>query len=139
MMEGQTDVYTKWNWEHPSVLGCFGMLNGDGVNQEMMRATLKKVMSVWEWDKCWGWDFPMTAMTAARLGEGELAVQALMIDSVKNRYLPNGHVYQRPGLTAYLPANGGLLAAVAVMVTQAGGFPRDGRWLVKHEQLQSLL
>ena len=36
-----------------------------------------KIMQVWQWDKCWGWDFPMTAMAAARLGRGEDAVRAL--------------------------------------------------------------
>jgi hypothetical protein len=115
------------------------MQPGDGVDIETMRRTLKKVMEVWQWDKCWGWDFPMTAMTAARLGEGELAVKALMIESVKNRYLPNGHVYQRPNLTAYLPANGGLLSAVAMMVLSKNGFPQDGKWVVKSEGLSMLL
>ncbi len=100
------------------------------MDREMMRRTLKKVLDVWQWDRCWGWDFPMAAMTAAKLGEPELAIRALMIDSPKNRYLPNGHVYQRPDLTAYLPANGGLLAAVAMMAS-AGAFPRDGKWVVQ--------
>jgi hypothetical protein len=104
-----------------------------------MRRTLKMVMQVWDFDRCWGWDFPMLAMTAARLGEGELAVQALLIDSPKNRYHSNGHVYQRPGLTAYLPANGGLLAAVAMMAVCPGGFPGDGKWKVKSEGLSRLL
>jgi hypothetical protein len=136
MMEDQSDTYTKWNWEHPSLLGCLGMLDGDGVDVEAMRLSLEKILDTWQWDKCWGWDFPLAAMTAARLGEGELAVRALMIDSVKNRYLPNGHVYQRPDLPAYLPANGGLLAAIAMMATTPGGFPRDGNWSVKSEGLR---
>jgi hypothetical protein len=139
MQEGMTDTYTKWNWEHPALLGALGVQRGDGVDLPTMRATLKKVMEVWDWDRCWGWDFPMAAMTAARLGEGELAVRAIMIESVKNRYLPNGHVYQRPGLTAYLPANGGLLAAVAMMVLNPGGFPNDGKWKVRAEGLSLLL
>jgi hypothetical protein len=138
MMEGMADTYTKWNWEHPSLLGIWGMLPGDGVNPETMRRTLKKVLDVWQWDRCWGWDFPMAAMTAAKLNEPELAVQALMIDSEKNRYLPNGHVYQRPNLPAYLPANGGLLAAVAMMAL-GGVFPRDGKWSVKAEGFSSML
>ncbi|QYR19299.1 hypothetical protein KZ483_15270 [Paenibacillus sp. sptzw28] len=33
----------------------------------------------------------------------------------ENTYLTNGHNYQRPGLTAYLPGNGGLLTAAAMM------------------------
>ncbi len=24
----------------------------------------------WDWNNTWGWDYPMFAMTAARLGEG---------------------------------------------------------------------
>jgi len=32
-------------------------------------------------------------MTAARLGETALAVDALLMDTPKNRYLPNGHTY----------------------------------------------
>jgi hypothetical protein len=137
MMEGMFDTYTRWNWEHPSLLGAFGMQPGDGVDRETMRRSLRKVLEVWKWDRCWGWDFPMAAMTAAKLGEGELAMEALMMQSPKNHYLPNGHVYQRPDLTAYLPANGGLLAAVAMMATE-GAFPRNGKWLVRAEGFRLL-
>ncbi len=38
-----------------------------------------------------GWDYPMMAMCAARLGELALAVDALLMDMPKNTYLPNGH------------------------------------------------
>jgi hypothetical protein len=109
------------------------------VDRETMRRTLKKVMEVWEWDRAWGWDFPMAALNATKLGEPELAIKALMIESVKNRYLPNGHVYQRPNLTAYLPANGGLLSAVAMMAISPTGFPQDGKWSVRSEGLMSIL
>jgi hypothetical protein len=47
---------------------------------------------------------------------------------------------QRLGnLTAYLPANGGLLAAVAMMATSPSGFPKDGKWSVRAEGLSGLL
>ena len=54
----------------------------------------------------------------------------------RTRYRPNGHNHQRPGLTIYLPGNGGLLAAVAMMAAgwdgapggHAPGFPADGSW-----------
>jgi protein-glucosylgalactosylhydroxylysine glucosidase len=138
MMEGMGDTYTKWNWEHPSLLGAYGMQPGDGVNPQTMRRSLLKVLDVWQWDRGWGWDFPMAAMTAAKLNEPELAVRALMIESVKNRYLPNGHVYQGRNLPAYLPGNGGLLAAVAMMAL-GGVFPRDGKWSVKLEGFSALL
>jgi hypothetical protein len=144
LQEGLTDTYTKWNWEHPALIGALGMQPGDGVDAETMHRTLKKVMEVWQWDRAWGWDFPMAAMCAARVGEPELAIRALLIDSPKNRYHPNGHVYQRPNLTAYLPANGGLLSAVAMMAagwtngpkSAAPGFPADGKWSVKHQGLR---
>ncbi len=138
MMEGMTYTYTKWNWEHPSLLGIYGVQPGEGVDRETMLRTLQKVMEVWQWDRCWGWDFPMAALAAAKLNQPEIAVKALMIESVKNRWLPNGHVYQRPNLPAYLPANGGLLAATAMMA-QLDAFPHDGKWNVKYEGLAPLL
>ena len=54
----------------------------------------------------------MVAMTAARLGEPARAVDALLLDTPKNVFRANGHNHQRPGLTIYLPGNGGLLYAV---------------------------
>jgi hypothetical protein len=48
-----------------------------------------------------GWDYPMTTMTAARLGETGIAVDALLLESEKNRYLPNGHNWQRKNLPCY--------------------------------------
>jgi len=147
MQEGMTDTYTRWNWEHPALLGALGMLPGPGVDRQTMRRSLRRVMEVWQWDRCWGWDFPLTAMAAARCGEPELAVEALLLPAVKNRYHPNGHNYQRPGLTAYLPGNGGLLAAVAMMTAgwtgappePQPGFPKNGRWKVRGEDLRPWL
>lgn len=147
LQEGLSDTFTKWNWEHPALVGAFGMQPGDGVDPTTMRRTVRRVMETWQWERTWGWDFPMTSMCAARCGEPELAVDALMIQAAKNRYHPNGHNYQRPGLTAYLPGNGGLLAAVAMMAagwtggpdTPAPGFPRNGKWSVKSEGLQQWL
>jgi hypothetical protein len=81
---------------------------GDGVDRETMRRTLSKALKEWRWDETWGWDYPLTAMTAARLGESKIAVDALLMETAKNHYLPNGHNYQRPNLPCYLPGNGGL-------------------------------
>lgn len=67
----------------------------------------------------------MAAMTAARPGEGSLAIDLLLMDAVKNTYLPNGHNCQRDDLLADLPGNGGLLAAVAMMACGWLGGPRS--------------
>jgi hypothetical protein len=144
MQEGMTDTYTKMNWEHPALMGIYGVQPGDGVDPKIMRPTVRRVMETWQWERTWGWDFPMAAMAAARVGEPELAVQALSINATKNRYHPNGHNYQRPSLTAYLPGNGGLLSAVAMMAggwdggpeTPAPGFPADGKWAARSENLK---
>src|SRR6185436_1965055 len=141
------ETYSERNTDHPSMLGALGVLAGDGVNRETMRRTLKRVMRDWQWDKTWGWDYPMVAMTAARLGEGKIAVDALLMETEKNRYLANGHNWQRQNLPCYLPGNGGLLYAVAMMAAgwqgaprvQAPGFPDDGSWKVRAEGLNAAL
>ena len=75
------------------------------------------------------------------------AVDALLLDTPKNRYRANGHNHQRPGLTIYLPGNGGLLYAAAMMaagwdgapVQSAPGFPNNNnQWSVRWEGLKTL-
>jgi protein-glucosylgalactosylhydroxylysine glucosidase len=144
--ENCPQTFTERNHDHPSMLAALGPLPGPGVDRGIMRSTLRKVFEVWNWPDTWGWDYPMMAMTAARLGEPALAIESLFIDSPKNKWLPNGHNYQRPNLPLYLPGNGGLLAAVALMAagwqngpqTPAPGFPRAS-WVVRYEGLQPLL
>src|SRR6185436_2919603 len=137
--ENCPQTFTERNHDHPSMLGALGMLPGNRVDRETMRRTLRRVMKEWQWDKTWGWDYPLTAMTAARLGETKIVLDELLTNTEKNRYLPNGHNYQRPNLPCYLPGNGGLLYAIAMMAagwkgapgTNAPGFPDDGSWRVR--------
>jgi hypothetical protein len=137
--ENCPQTYTERNIDHPSMLAAYGILAGEKVDKETMRRTLAKVMKEWNWDDTWGWDYPMTAMTAARLGETATAIDALLLETPKNHYAANGHNYQRPNLPLYLPGNGGLLYAIALMANgwkeapkqNAPGFPKD--WKVKAE------
>ncbi|WP_433557245.1 hypothetical protein ACQPWY_36220 [Pseudonocardia xinjiangensis] len=128
--------------DHPSMLYALGVVPDTGyVDASTMRATLKDVLADWHWESTWGWDFPAIAMTAARLGEPHLAVDALLLDTPKNTHLPSGHNRQTGRLPVYLPGNGGLLAAVALMAAgwdggppgQTPGFPDDGSWTVRWE------
>jgi hypothetical protein len=143
--ENCPQTFTERNIDHPSMLAAYGVLTGEMVDQETMRRTLQKVMNEWKWDDTWGWDYPMTAMTAARLGETATAIDALLLDTPKNHYAANGHNYQRPNLPLYLPGNGGLLYAIALMAngwkdapnTNAPGFPKD--WIVKTEGFNAAL
>jgi hypothetical protein len=132
--ESCLDTFTTKNWDHPSMLCASGLLPGERVDAEIMRRTLDRVFRVWRWADTWGWDYPMVAMTAARLGDPEAALQALFLQTPKNEWLANGHVYQRPNLPVYLPANGALLSAIALMVS-LGAFPKKG-WSVKAEGLR---
>jgi hypothetical protein len=135
----------RWARDHPSVAAALGVLPGPGVDPATMRRTLEWILENWSWGDTWGWDYPMLAMCAARLGEPERAIDALLLDTPKNTYRKNGHNHQRPGLTVYLPGNGGLLAAVAMMAAgwdgapagPAPGFPREG-WRVRWEGLRRM-
>lgn len=144
--ETAPDTYAnpRWRTDHPSVVAAYGMLPGRGIDRGVMTGTFDWIWSNWDWPSTWGWDYPMMAMAAARLGRSDRAVDALLLDTPKNVYRANGHNHQRPGLTIYLPGNGGLLYAVAMMAAgwdgapdgQAPGFPRNGRWVVRWEGLK---
>ena len=68
------------------------------------------------------------------------------VGSLEVAYLPNGHNFQDARLRIYLPGNGGLLAAVAMMAAgwdgapdqHAPGFPSDGTWKVRWEGLHKM-
>jgi hypothetical protein len=146
--EGRYEAIAVEPWtlrrDHPSLLQAYGFVPPTPfIDAALMRRTFDFVLKEWEWNSTWGWDYPVLAMTAARLGRGEDAINALLLDTPKNRFLPNGHNYQRPNLPLYLPGNGGLLAAVAMMAAgwddapeiQAPGFPKNGQWSVRSEGL----
>ncbi len=133
--------------DHPSFLMALGQCPGDGVNPEIMSHTLDAVLKDWDWEtKIWGWDYPMIAMTAARLNQPDKAVDILLKDGPNNHYTPNGHCPQRGDLALYLPANGSLLSAVALMAAgwddapnrPAPGFPANGKWQVRVEGIAKL-
>ncbi|MDR3118722.1 MAG: hypothetical protein LBU44_04785 [Mediterranea sp.] len=146
--EDAIDTYTnpRFTSDHPAVLGALGILPASKlVNPDTMKTTLDWIWNHWNWNETWGWDYPMTAMCAARLGDPQKAIDALLKDERTNTYLINGHNYQDDRLRAYLPGNGGLLTAIAMMC--AGwdgnsipnpGFPKDGQWDVVWEGLKPM-
>ena len=144
--ESAPDSYTnpEYKTDHPAVLGALGMLPLTGQQDTAtMRRTFDLVWRTWSWDKTWGWDFPLTAMTATRLGLPDKAVDALLMPVKTNTYLPNGHNYQEGRLPLYLPGNGGLLAAVALMCAGYDGCPVPNPgipkgWVVRWEGLQKM-
>jgi hypothetical protein len=156
-----TDTFAeKSRSDHPAVLGASGLLPTPPThpnhpnhpytllyNIGKMKQTLDWVIQNWNWQTTWGWDYGMIAMAATRLGEPGTALKALLIDTQKNTYLKNGHNFQTADrLRCYLPGNGALLTAVAMMC--AGwdgckeplnpGFPKDGQWDVRWEGIQRM-
>ncbi len=132
--------------DHPAVLGAVGIFPMSRlVDPEVMKHTQEWIWDNWNWDHTWGWDYPMVAMNATRLGVPENAVSALLMDKRTNTYLPNGHNYQDGRLRCYLPGNGGLLTAIALMCAgwdgcteKNPGFPKDGQWNVRWEGILPL-
>ena len=146
--EDATDTYKdiRFTSDHMAVLGSVGILPMNKlIREDYMKNTLHWIWDNWNWGKTWGWDYPMTAMNATRMGEPEKAVGALLMDKRTNTYLKNGHNYQDSRLRCYLPGNGGLLTAVALMCAgwdgcevQNPGFPKDGTWDVRWEGLKPM-
>ena len=142
-----TETFTdKCRNDHPACVGAFGLLPvcSDSV---AAKKTMDWVMKNWNFQTTWGWDYGMMAMAAARIGDTKTALDALLIDTQKNTYLKNGHNFQTADrLRLYLPGNGALLTAVAMMC--AGwdgckevlnpGFPKDGTWNVRWEGLRRM-
>ncbi|MCK9548373.1 MAG: hypothetical protein M0Q37_07680 [Sphaerochaeta sp.] len=119
------DTYTAYAADHPSLLFASTIFDAGDVDLSTMRNSLNRVIECWDLNELWGWDFPLMAMCAARLGEADLAMDLLLMDSPKNTYTPNGHNAQLPkaDLPLYLPGNGALLLAVALLL---GGWDGKG-------------
>jgi hypothetical protein len=146
--ESATDAYTndRYRTDHPAVLATYGFLPAmAGLDTARMQHTFDWVWQNWKWEDTWGWDFPLTAMTATRLGLPDKAIDALLMPVKKNTYLVNGHNYQDDRLRLYLPGNGGLLSAIALMCAGYDGcgrpdpgIPKNGKWKVKWEGLSAM-
>lgn len=136
--EGINDMWKNYTFEHPALTGVYGMLPGDGVDLDIYYRTFDKVLETWNLKHTWGWDFPMMAMGAAKIGKFDTAIGLLV--NPEKEFGFDVHGLATGGPYPYFPANGGLLTAVAMMCIgwdgaegDAPGFPKDGNWTVKHE------
>ncbi|MDR1588511.1 MAG: hypothetical protein LBS57_13740 [Treponema sp.] len=125
--ENCPDTFTRLPFytDHPSMLAIYGILNSEKTDPARMSATLDQVIKTWDMSSFYGWDFPMMAMTACRLERYDDAVDLLLMESPKNTWLPNGHNRQAgdKALPLYLPGNGGLLIAAAMLAAGYGAKP----------------
>jgi len=141
------------NRDHMSFLMALGWLPGRDVDKATMRRSFDRMKRDWDLRQTWGWDYPMMAMTATRLGAPEEAVEWLFFDAKNNKFgssgmTPRVHLDAHaaafvptatgagaqaevgpdgPGYQraaeTYFPSNGALLMAVALM---AGGWDGQG-------------
>ncbi|KAK1216363.1 hypothetical protein PQX77_020977 [Marasmius sp. AFHP31] len=144
-IEGDFWTDPEYTNDHPALVGLYGWLpQTDTLDLDVAKSTAEKVWTHWNISNCWGWDFPMLAMSAARNGETETAIDWLLdplfiFDDVG---MPVGGV-RVP--TPYFPGSGSLLYAVAIMAGgwdestgHAPGFPKDG-WNVRVEGISKAL
>lgn len=130
-----TETYTKQNYEHPDPVGVYGMIPPtEMVNRRIARNSLRKVWECWDKNRIWGWDFPWIAMCASRVNEPEIAVDAMLSVDIDEIGVSGKGSYP------YLPANGAILYAAAMMAVgskgeAAPGFPKNGMWTVKAENI----
>lgn len=143
----EVEFAQKSRSDHPAVLGVAGIFPSSPLyDRKSMEKTLEWAMDNWNWATTWGWDYGMVAMCATSVGRPDIALEAILFDKPKNTYLVNGHNYQEPKrLRLYLPGNGALLTAVAMMCAGWNGtdnvnpgFPKDGKWDVRWEGLKKL-
>ncbi|KAJ3506906.1 hypothetical protein NLJ89_g6605 [Agrocybe chaxingu] len=145
----------RYTNDHPALVGLVGWLPPtEGLNLTRARLTADKVWAKWNISNCWGWDFPMLALNAARTSQAAQAVDFLLhplfrFDDVG---MPLSNV-RVP--SPYFPGSGALLYAVGMMVggwdgveddadigedgyVRAPGFPSEG-WRVRAEGILKAL
>ena len=127
----------------PAWFEVYGCICGPMIDPVIMSDTYERAshdLRSGEWKgNVWGCDYPMMAMTAARLGKQKETIDWLLYQTSLNNYSPNGFC-----AGWYLPGNGALLWAVAMMTAgweggptnQAPGFPDDGSWIIRWEGLK---
>jgi hypothetical protein len=128
-----------WRGGRPSWLEAYGCMPGTNIDPAIMDKTYRKIVGDLKPWFLWGTDFPMFALTAARLGRPQEAVDFLLYEHPANHYDTSG-CCNGP----YLCGNGGLLWAAALMTAgwdggqdrAAPGFPDNGQWTVRWEGIK---
>ncbi|KAI0402110.1 Six-hairpin glycosidase-like protein [Xylaria palmicola] len=125
--------------DHPAMSAIFGLLpppsSGPQLNLTVVRNTAAKIRDLWDWDDCWGWDFPMLAMNSLRLGDVDQAVAYLLNPLFKfddAGYPEGGSRVPTP----YFPGSSSFLLAVAMMAGGWDGEPGShfpGDWKARVE------
>jgi hypothetical protein len=151
-METAPDIYERPGGLPTSMLMAYGYLPLTAhVDRETVRRTFAEVNrrspnGLRRWTS---WSLGLGAMTAARLGEPEIAVAIVTNAAPAAQFRNNGLIPRAAeplDFPAYLPTNAALLDAVGLMAAgwdgappvAAPGFPQDGSWRVRWEGLNRM-
>lgn len=149
-METDPDMYNrKGNFSSAMLMSLGQLPQTPFIDPEVMQNTFNAIYDRNGMKSFVSWSLGKGAMTAARLGERNKAVDILCNTLPGAVFLKNGHVQRAKeplACPAYLPANSAFLAAVALMASgweggpemNAPGFPQDGSWQIKVEKLNKL-
>ena len=130
--EGIPDMWHNENYteDHQSMLGIYGWLPPQpGFNLTTMQNTVDFVYQSWNFTYSYGWDFPLLAMNAAKMGDAQQAVNWLLYPTFEF----DDAGYQVGGArvpTPYMPGAASLLWAVALLAggwdgSEGSHFPAD--------------
>jgi len=140
---GIGDMWNNTNYtsDHPSMAMIYGFISPPpDFNLTIMNNTMNKIYQTWNYTDSFGWDFPMLAMTAAKLGDYDRAVDFLL-----NPNFQFDDVGMQIGgarvPTPYFPGSTSLLMAVAMMAAgwkedPGVKFPQD--WKVQVESFRPM-
>ena len=126
---------------------AYGVLPANRLfTEEGMQKTLDRAARYYDWTRgSWSWNYPSLAMNATRLLRPDVALRAITMNDRSDLLLPGGNNYRTERLRMDLPGNGGLLLAVGMMCAgwdgcpvENPGFPKDGTWDVRWENLKPL-
>jgi len=129
-IETEPDMYKGQGSVSSAMIMALGYLpQTPFVDKEVMRQTFNTILKRNGLNAFVSWSMGKGAMTAARLGDQQTAVNIICNNSPAATFLKNGHVQRAKeplDVPAYLPVNSSFLAAVALMAAGWDG-PRNKR------------
>ena len=119
------------------------------IDEQIMKNTFDAIVERNGINSFVSWSMGKGALTAARLGETKTAIDIVCNDVPKAKFLKTGYVLRpKEGIKnpAYLPVNSSFLEAIGLMAAGwdgapdkvAPGFPEDGTWKVRVENMLRL-
>lgn len=145
-LETEPDMYDKAGGLPSDIIMALGyMPETPMVDKEIMKNTFKTIYETNGLNSFVSWAMGKGALSAARLGFRDIAVDIVSNTTPKACFSLSGFV-QRPkeglGCPAYFPVNSSFLAATGLMLggwdetdESTPGFPKDGNWDIKTENM----